>query len=74
MHYVGICYALDLWQMLLPHNVVLHGKWKAIVADVKTLCVEHVADVIAIGGRWNSHLWVDFILSSEVLNRTSSHM
>ena len=34
----------------------------------------HLACVIAIGGRWNSHMRVDFILSSEVLNRTSSHM
>ena len=32
------------------------------MANVMALCVEQVADVIAIGGRWNSHLRVDFIL------------
>ena len=60
--------------MLLSLNVVFCGRWKATVGDVVALCVEQVADVIAVGGRWNSHLRVDFIFSSEVLKRTSSHM
>ena len=63
------------WQMLLPHNVVvLCGRWKATVENVMALCIEQVADVIATGGSWNSHLRVDYILSSEVLNRTSSYV
>ena len=40
MHYVGRCYALDVWQMLFPHNVeVLLGRWKATVAGAMALCV-----------------------------------
>ena len=35
---------------------------KCCVADVMALCVEQVADVMATGGRWNSHLRVDLIL------------
>ena len=63
IHYVGRCFTLDLWQMLLPHNVVWCGRWKATFTDVMALCVEQVADVIAIGVRWNSDLRVDFILN-----------
>ena len=44
------------------------------MADVIVLCIEQVADVIATGSRWNSHVRMDFILSSEMLNRTLSLM
>ena len=60
--------------MLLLLNVVFCGRWKATVADVITLPVKQVADVIAKGRRLNSNLWVDFIFSSEVFNKTSFHM
>ena len=41
LHYVGRCYALDLWQMVLAHCVVvLCGRWNATMADVIALCVE----------------------------------
>ena len=30
IHHVGRCYTLDLWHMLLPHNVVLCGRWKLL--------------------------------------------
>ena len=57
------CYDLDLWQMLLPFNVlVLWGRWKATGADVMALCVEQVADFIATGDKWNIHPRVDFVL------------
>ena len=50
-------------QILLPLCVfVLCGRWKVTIADVRASCVEEVADVIATGGRWNSHVRVDLIL------------
>ena len=50
-----------------PMTVVLCG-WKATVTDVIATCVEQVADIIAIGDRWNSHMRVVyFILVSKVL-------
>ena len=45
------------------------------VADVMATSVEQVAGVVAKCNRWNSHMSdAYFILSSEVLNRTSSHI
>ena len=33
------------------------------MAGIIALCVEQVEDVIATGGRWNSHARVNFIFS-----------
>ena len=56
-------------QMLLPICGVVY------VADVIASMLSKVADVRCHGSRWNGHLRVYlFKLSSEVLNRTSSHL
>ena len=59
--------AIDIWQMLLP------GWWGGIANQGGYN--KHLADVVAISGRWNSH-WVNFYFnfSSKMLNRTSCHM
>ena len=61
------------------------GRWNSHMLQQMAGVICQVADVIAtigsgcvvndmLAGRWNSHGSVYFNLSSEVLNRTSSHM